>query len=312
MMNILIIGLGSIAKKHLHALKELGIPAQIYALRSMPNADSYQEVINVYDLDTLNVSIDFAIISTPTNQHGRYIREMAQKCIPTLIEKPPLHDLHEAETIANLIENTSTITYVACNLRFHPCIRFLQNFFSIEQTRVNEVNVYCGSYLPAWRPGQDYRENYSAIAAQGGGVHLDLFHELDYTQWIFGLPDKVHAWRRSSSSLGIDAYDYANYLFEYPGFTASIVLNYYRRDPKRTIEIVFDDQTWTVDLLANQISSSTAGVLFEAPEFRVAETYKHQMEYFLKMLQDNRLPMNTFAESLKTLKISLYDEKVTE
>lgn len=310
-MNILIVGLGSIARKHIQALRDLGIETQIYALRSNQDAAPYENVINLYDLNALPVRFDFAIISAPTHLHGYYIKELTNKAIPLFIEKPPLSGLMDADETAALIRQTSLLTYVACNLRFHPCINFLKEFFLQErQNRVNEVNVYCGSYLPDWRPDQDYRKVYSAVKSQGGGVHLDLFHELDYVRWIFGLPDKVHAVRRNSSSLNIDAYDYANYLLEYRDFTANIVLNYYRRDAKRTIEIVFENETWTVDLLSNVIQNSAGEVIYKADAFRMADTYKYQMEYFLKKLQDNRLPMNTFAESLETLKISLYDEKV--
>lgn len=312
-MNILIVGLGSIARKHIQALHDLSIEAQIYALRSKQDATPYEGVINLYDLNALPVSFDFAIISAPTHLHGYYIKELTRRAIPLFIEKPPLSGLIHADETAALIRQTSLLTYVACNLRFHPCIDFVKEFFSQRsQKRVNEVNVYCGSYLPDWRPDQDYRKVYSAVKSQGGGVHLDLFHELDYVRWIFGLPDKVHVVKRNSSSLNIDAYDYANYLLEYQDFTASIVLNYYRRDAKRTIEIVFADETWTVDLLSNLIQNSTGEVIYKTEAFRIADTYKYQMEYFLKKLQDNQLPMNTFAESLETLKISLYDEKVIE
>ena len=37
-----------------------------------------------------------------------------------------------------------------------------------------------------WRPKQDYHTSYSAYKNKGGGVLLDLSHELDYATWIFG------------------------------------------------------------------------------------------------------------------------------
>ena len=119
--------------------------------------------------------------------------------------------------------------------------------------KINEVNVYCGSYLPSWRPSVDFRKVYSSNKNLGGGVHLDMIHELDYTYWLLGEPDKVTSTLRSTSSLEIDAVDYANYLWEYADFSANIVLNYYRPDTKRTLEIVTAEHIYFVDILKNRI-----------------------------------------------------------
>ncbi|MFX7793064.1 Gfo/Idh/MocA family oxidoreductase, partial [Acinetobacter baumannii] len=46
--------------------------------------------------------------------------------------------------------------------------------------------IEIGQYLPDWRPTKDYRETVSAKTELGGGVLLELSHELDYAQWILG------------------------------------------------------------------------------------------------------------------------------
>jgi predicted dehydrogenase len=307
-MNVLIIGLGSIAKKHITALQSLKVDAEIYALRSNLNAALEEGVENIYDLENSTVVFDFAIISNPTHLHYEFIEKLAHKEIPLFIEKPAIHSLENAAELVKLIEDKKIVTYVACNLRFHPCLTFLKNKLETETLRINEVNVYCGSYLPDWRPGQNFRTIYSANAAMGGGVHLDLFHELDYTAWIFGLPTKSKSVLRNSSSLEIDALDYANYILEYDSFTASIILNYYRRKPKREIEIVLDEDTLTVDLIKNEIKNDAGEYLFQAMDFSVKDTYLLQLEHFIGCLKNNHVPMNSFAASVEILKICLNDE----
>lgn len=310
MMNVLIIGLGSIAKKHIAALNSLTTDIQIYALRSGADAEDWEDVINIYSLNDLESTVDFAIISNPTNLHAKYISALTEMSIPLFIEKPPLAELQGAEELKIKVIGSGIMTYVACNLRFHPCIDFLHRFISENpDKRVNEVNVYCGTYLPDWRPGQDFRKIYSANAEMGGGVHLDLFHELDYIHWIFGTPISVRCLKSGKSSLEIKAVDYANYVLEYDHFSVSVILNYFRRDPKRSIEILFENETWNIDLLKNSILSSKDEVIFGSDgKFVVADTYKSQMQYFIKCLVNNQLPMNTFTESLKTLKTCLTDE----
>ena len=96
--------------------------------------------------------------------------------------------LQGSETLVKRINQSNLLTYVACNLRFLECIQFLKERLDSQKKFVQEVNVYCGSYLPDWRPGKDYKTIYSAIKEKGGGVHLDLIHELDYIYWLFGKP----------------------------------------------------------------------------------------------------------------------------
>lgn len=304
-MNILLIGLGSIAKKHIAALRALKIDFKIYALRSNKNAETEEGIENIFNLEDVNVVFDFAIISNPTHLHFEYIEKLAQKGIDLFIEKPAIHNLENASELIQLIEGKKTVTYVACNLRFHPCITFLKNKLDSETLRINEVNVYCGSYLPDWRPGKDFRSIYSANASMGGGVHLDLFHELDYTIWLFGPPNESESVLKSTSSLNIDSVDYANYVLEYNSFTTNIILNYYRRKPSREIEIVFDNDTWTVDLINNEIKNDNGDFLFQVSAFNVKDTYKDQLRYFINCLNNNESPMNSLSESIEILKICL-------
>jgi len=305
-MDILIVGLGSIAKKHIAALKNLSVKFKIFALRSSIDAPQYEDVINVFTLDDKN--FDFAIISNPTHLHSRFIKLLATKSIPLFIEKPPAHNFENLDEISNLISEKNLTTYVACNLRFHPCIAHIKNKLNTESPRINEVNVYCGSYLPDWRPEKNFRESYSANASSGGGVHLDLFHELDYTAWLFGLPNKSKSLFRSVSSLKIDAIDYANYIFEYDFFTINMMLNYYRKKSKRQIEIVLDYDVWTVDLINNEIKNDKGGLIFKASNYKVIDTYIYQLDYFIKCLKTKKKPMNSFSSSLEILKICLNNE----
>lgn len=308
-MNVLIIGLGSIAKKHVSALKSLQYDVNIYALRSNPEVTTEEGVINVFNIDYLPKSIDFTIISNPSHLHFQFIELFSKKGIPLFIEKPAVHSLVNVDSLLSRIEEQNIITYVACNLRFHPCLTFLKRSLDFEVQRINEVNVYCGSYLPDWRSGRDFRTIYSANASMGGGVHLDLFHELDYTTWLFGFPKKSNSILRSVSNLDIDSIDYANYVLEYDQFTASIILNYYRKKPKRQIEIIFEDGTWTVDLIKNEILTDSGDYLFKIPDYNVRNTYALQLDYFIECLKRKEQPMNSLKDSVKNLKICLnYEE----
>ena len=142
----------------------------------------------------------------------------------------------------------------------------------------------------------------------GGGVHLDLFHELDYTTWLFGIPKKSSSFFRSSSSLEIDAIDYANYLLEYGSFTANIILNYYRKEPKRQIEILTENETFIIDLIRNEIKNDKGELIYSDLNFEIKDTYFHQLNYFINCLKSQETPMNSFFSSIEILKICLNND----
>jgi predicted dehydrogenase len=307
-MKVLIIGLGSIANKHIKALRALYDDIDIYALRSGVIINEIVGVNNIYSYNDLPNAIDFAIISNATNLHFESIQKMIEYNIPIFVEKPVVHNRESILKLEKILNGTTLFNYVACNLRFNPCLQFLKLELKDKLHSINEINVYCGSYLPDWRPGKNFRQIYSANSLMGGGVHLDLFHELDYTCWIFGYPNQYKGYKSSNSTLMISAEDYANYLLTYNNYNISIILNYYRKKAKRTIEILFDHDTWTVDLIKNTIHNDQNEIIIDHNDFDISNTYVDQLRYFITCLETKKKPMNTILESIEILKISLYNE----
>ncbi len=304
-MKVLIVGLGSIARKHIEALKQIDKSVIIYALRSNDNSTTVSDIVNIYSIDDVNkLDLDFLILSNPTGIHFQYLNELKELRLPLFIEKPLFDKVGEIQDeLVDKIINYGLPTYVACNLRFLDSIIKIK---SITQTeRVNEVNVYCGSYLPDWRPNVDYKTIYSANKELGGGVHLDLIHELDYTYWIFGEPLHTKSFFRSKSSLRISSYDYANYIWIYNNFAVSIILNYYRKDPKRYIEIVCEKGTYKVDILKNMIFFND--VLFYKSEQKVIQTYIEQMKFFIDDVCLKKNNFNSIEQANNILKLCLTD-----
>ena len=308
-MEVVIIGLGSIATKHITALRALEPDINIKALRSTKDANEVYGITNIYSLNEIG-DPDFALISNPTHLHFQFIKALAQQKVPLFIEKPAVHTLDNVEELVELLKKHAIFTYVGCNLRFHPCLQFIKAYLERESAVINEVNIYCGSYLPDWRPGKNYKDIYSANLHMGGGVHLDLFHEVDYACWLFGYPNSSMGFTSNKSTLDIDAPDYAHYFLSYQGFNISIVLNYFRREPKRTLEILFDDETWTVDLIRNRIVNDDGKVIFEERDYKMADSYIAQMKYFISHLKNNSTSMNPFEQSIEVLKISLSNESI--
>ena len=116
------------------------------------------------------------------------------------------------------------------------------------------IHVFCGSFLPDWRPGRDYRETSSARRDAGGGVLLDLSHELDYAQWLAGPIDVDHAVNEKVSDLEIETDD----LLLLSGKTKAgahlqVSLNCFSKKPIRQIIIHGEGISLGGDLIDNTL-----------------------------------------------------------
>jgi predicted dehydrogenase len=300
-MKVLIIGMGSIANKHVNALRTIDPDVQCMALRRA-HTDEVNGVKNIYSKAEIPSDIDFVIISNPSSLHNETIDWAIELGKPLFIEKPTLTSLEGADTLLEKIDQHQIVTYSAFNMRFHPVIQWLKKH--VITNDVVECNAYCGSYLPDWRPQTDYRQGYSAHAELGGGVHLDLIHEIDYVAYLLGYPERSFGIAEHVSDLEINSTDIARYVYFYKNKTAGITLNYYRRDAMRYVEFVLKSGTWKADLLKNTVMNDQGETLFTTTE-TMLDSYVHQMRYFITCLKNNNRPMNSLAESLASLQICL-------
>jgi predicted dehydrogenase len=276
--------------------------SDIYALRHSRNGSIENGVKNIYGWDEIPADIDFAIVSNPTSEHLTSIQSLLKLKLPLFIEKPLLASTKYGERLISDIKISGIQSYVACNMRFHPVIKFLKQH--IGSKRLIEYTSYCGSFLPNWRQSVDYRDSYSAKSALGGGVHLDLIHELDFCTYLLGAPKDLKASFGEKSTLEINTVDVAHYTLDYPSFMAFITLNYYRRDSKRTIELVWEDETWIADLLTCTVHTSAGETLFKE-EFNIMKTYEDQMDYFINGITGDLELMNDAEEGYQMLKLCL-------
>ena len=102
--------------------------------------------------------------------------------------------------------------------------------------------INCSSYLPDWRPMQDYRRTVSSSSSYGGGVLLELSHEIDYANWFFGPFLNVQAFLRNTGTLEIDVEDVADLvLTNKNGMNVQIHLDFVV-DQKREIVLYMDQK----------------------------------------------------------------------
>ncbi len=307
MLDILFTGLGSIGSRHIQnlaaVLRERGLDFRIDALRATgrPLREEVSRLVSrsFADIAALDRHYDVAFVTNPTSLHEQTVRALAPAANHLFIEKPVFSDA--AVDPATLGLRPGGVYYVACPLRHTPVLRRVKEL--CETRRVAAARAICSTYLPDWRPGTDYRECYSARAALGGGVVLDLIHEWDYLSWLFGLPEAVCGFSGKHSGLEIDSEDTAVYAARYPDKVLSLYLDYIGRVPRREIELYCDEETFVGDITHGRLLARRAGTAEELPR---EDFYRNEMNYFIDCVLARRADhMNTIPHALAVLQTAL-------
>lgn len=307
--KFLIIGLGSIGKKHLKAIEASFDAPDVIFLRTSTNLSpedaslllNYRVVDNLDDI--MSTKFDLIIISNPTYLHYQTLKTVIKLASPILLEKPISHSCKELDSFYNLVKRNNIPIKVGFNLRHLCSLVFFKGFYEQLSESINEVNVYCGSYLPDWRPSSNFRNSYSVNPRMGGGVHFDLIHEIDYCIWIFGFPNKVRKIYSNKSSLRIEAVDAAYYNLEYDNFNLNISLNYFRKDPKRVLEVVTSERSLEVDLLKNRLVDLCTSEILYASNRGIIDTYSAQIRKCVNDVSSLESDLATFREMIDIQKL---------
>lgn len=296
-MKIVFFGLGSIGQKHAKILLK-NYKHDLFAFRSGINGKKnnlgIKELYSWKEVEQLKP--DVAFITNPTYLHI----ETAIKCTKVgcklFIEKPVDKKLDGLDDLLRIVKEKSLVTYIAYNLRFHPVILKLKKY--VEKQRVLHVRVVTTSYLPTWRAGVDHLEGYSANLRLGGGVVLDLSHELDYTTFLFGEIKNIDGNYAKRGKVTIDAEDYADFLMDTKLSPVNIHVNFLSHLRQRYIQIDFDNLTVTADLINAEIKEYKNESLKNTQklDYDKGQEYDDQIRYFFDNI-DNPEMMNNLIEA---------------
>ncbi|MCC3646345.1 Gfo/Idh/MocA family oxidoreductase [Cytobacillus oceanisediminis] len=313
-MKVLFVGLGSIGKRHLKNFLDLNDDADvlIYKPSKIKEHLPFKQYIN-YDEALLELP-DAVFICNPTHLHVEYAIKAAKKGCHLFIEKPLSHNLNGVKELVEIVRENNIVAFIGCNLRFHPGLRKVKNL--IEKSSIGKIysiSVYAGQYLPDWRPSKDYRQTYSASEEYGGGVIMDLIHELDYLKWLLGDFKEVCALSGKVSNLEINCEDIAEILLKTKSdVIAHIHLDYLQRNYSRGCKIIGENGTITWNYSGNIIKEfnilNNEWKSYDI-EFDINKMYLEEMEHFIKCIKNTCKPLVNIEEGERVLEIALAVKK---
>lgn len=258
------VGMGSIAKRHLANLRHLHPLAKIYAVSASGNNKMLPEnadaVVTLDELITLQP--DYAIVASPAPFHADVAQKLMSHGIAVLIEKPLAHNVETCfslQAFCQLVK--SNVVAVGYCLRFLPSALVVKDY--LEQGllgKVYNVSANVGQYLPSWRADKSYKESVSASKELGGGALLELSHELDYLHWLLGDLKLLHSWLRISDEMELSVEDIVNLvLLSGEGTYVSVHLDFIQKSTQRNCEFIGQHGRLAWDLIANTVTLYNAG-----------------------------------------------------
>ena len=168
-MKVLVVGTGSIGKRHIANLLELG--AEVRAFSYRPDAQTLDpRVIRVPDLAAALASdIDAVVVANRTDQHMDVALQAAQAGKHLFLEKPLAASMAGVSELVTTVQQKGLVVEAGFMLHAHPNLLWIRDCLS--QGLLGEVwhmRAAVGQWLPDWRPGTDHRQGYGAFKALGG------------------------------------------------------------------------------------------------------------------------------------------------
>lgn len=296
---VAIVGLGSIGRRHLRLLHDLRPDLSIILIRSgrggdYPEAVLGSRIVSTID-DAIEAGVQAAIIATPASLHFQQSMRFIESGVHFLVEKPLALSTEGIQMLIDSASRNSVISLVGYVLRYDPAARCFKKWLQKHIIgKIIHVSIICGSFLPDWRPQQDYRKTVSSIAELGGGVLFELSHELDYLHWFFGKPIDVQAKLAKSGTLDIDVEDSSDLIITCSGnVTLSVHLDFNRRIPTRACIVQTTEGELRWNALAKEVVWHSAG---QSPELETFEydhdhMYRSQLEHFLACIEKGVSPI---------------------
>ncbi len=326
-MKFLIVGLGSIGRRHFRNLIALG-EKDLVLLRTrkatLPDGElaGYPVETDIHEALKKHKP-DAVVVANPTALHLDVAIPAAEAGCHILLEKPISDSLDRLDVLQKAAEKSGSKILVGFQFRYHPTLNKAREI--IQQGALGKiltVHAHWGEYLPQWHPWEDYRQSYAARADLGGGALRTLTHPLDYLRYLIGEVESLWSFNGHLSSLEVDVEDAAEIGLRFvSGALGGVHLNYVQRPPRHRLEIVGTDGTLRWDnadgILHFYKMPATFGTWSDNPPAPVVERYdppegferNHlfvaQTRHFVETASGESEPRCTLADGVQALRLAL-------
>jgi predicted dehydrogenase len=273
--KVAVVGSGSAGRRHLAALRARLPGAELVVVRRReshrpPDALRALGARVVGDLDeALDTSPDLAVVAGPAPRHRQVAERLLAAGADLLVEKPLAATVADGVAIAHAARQADRSVLVGYHLRWSDTPSTLIRL--VREGTVGDVTGFdlrVGQHLSHWRPDIDPLESVSARVELGGGVLLELSHEIDAALQIAPAITDVaaHLGHEGAPTDGVVETVADLELLAVDGTCGTVHLDMVANVPFRTWTVTGTRGRATADLLAGRVTLERPGKAPEAIE----------------------------------------------
>lgn len=313
--KILIIGFGTIGRVHFKIINLLLPNSKIKILKKSGDKlkKNYYTKHYIHSNKIEEFKPDLAIIANPSSKHLKYAIKMAKLDCDLFIEKPISNNLNLTKQFLQIIKKKKLIVTIGYNLRYLESLRiFKKKIHSNILGKILFVKSEVGQNLETWRKNLDYRLSVSSQKKTGGGVLLELSHEIDYLIWIFRDVRLVKSFISKQSNLKTDVEDSAHLIlkiiFNKNKIISNLNLDFVRHDKTRLCTVIGQKGTLRWNGIEGKVDfyslKSNTWKLIAHKKNEMKHSYEKQWVDFLKCIKSRKKSSTACVnDSIKVLKI---------
>ena len=324
MIKVLVIGYGSIGKRHVKNLLNFpDIQVVICTKRRDLREIKSKNVIVHRNLEKcLKEKPIVGFVTNETSTHIHTATILAQNGIDIFLEKPLSDSMKGVEKLLKIVKKKELITQMGCNFRFYPPIAKIKKMIDGKKIgRIISVQVENGSYLPDWHPSEDYSKGYAAKKKLGGGIILTQIHEIDYLYWFFGEISQIFSISGKFSDLKINVEDISVSIFKFKNnIVGELHLDFLQRPQFKRCKIrgtkgiiEWESENNDVKIFMNRAKKWQKIPIKNnyklSSKNRINIMYVKELEHFIKCVKNRTKTINPITEGIETLKIALLMKK---
>lgn len=309
-LKILIVGFGSIGKRHFENLKKLGYDDFVIV-----DVDKKSELISEsifyrdYKKAIVSEKPNIVLVCTPPSSHVQIAKFACDNGCDVFIEKPVSNNLRGIESLEACARRKKVILAVASNWQFRESFTKLNNLIknkTLGKIIGGRVNV--SYFLPEARGGVNYKKTYAGKAGEGGVVLDTGSHVLPYLIILFGDLEKVNVVKSKLHLIGIDAEEAAQITCKFKsGVIISVWMDYVSKYTSHILDLVFGSGILNVDMRQNKISlinNKSKKEIFSANS-DLNKMFVDELKYFLDCVSLRKKPSYGVSEAKKDLRFLL-------
>lgn len=347
-MKILIIGCGSIGRRHALNAHKLGAEIVLCDINEVRMRKLSVEV-NASDCyvdfqeAARNSGCVAAIIATPSNLHTTPAKAILSAGLHVLMEKPICTSISEANELKDLVLKTGLTFMMGHTYRFRSEWDEVKRFLDSKSLgKIYSAEFVGGWYLPDWHIHEDYRTEYAAQKKFGGGVlFTSMSHLFDVVMWFFGDIQKITGVKMKLSDLEIDVDDSVSCILKMiNGVAITITEDFLSRLPRRLMrvnseygyfEVDFNRKIFSVwdlrdkrihplnkpkDSRINLFKILEDGVLYDLSptisdlQFSGNDAYLSELKYFMELIKLHQTKFDLDIDSGIKVLDAMYSEGI--